>query len=150
MPLYCCIRKHYVAATPEEQVRQSLLSYMIQQLQFPPQLLAVEKALDQMPHLAVKPNLPTRRADILCFGQGIHPLNPIHPLLLIECKAVPLSDEVVRQTTGYNHYLQAYFVCMANQKHIRTGWFDPVQKTYRFIEHLPPYPELLRVVPRTV
>lgn len=132
---------------PEEQVRQSLLRHLCGSLGFPKSLIAVEKALSEVPHLKGSPEKPPlRRADILCFGKNIHPQHPLYPLLLIECKATPLNSKVINQVVGYNRYVGAYFVAIANQKTIRTGFYDTKSKEYRFIDGLPTYKDLLAAI----
>jgi len=145
--LFCPIRKTWIAATPEEEVRQRLLHDLISLLGYPHGLVAVEKELKQMPHLRLNPvEPPLRRADILCFGKEIHPDYALYPLLLIECKAVKLTRKVINQVTGYNHYLKAYFIAVANQEEVQTGWYDKEKGDYTFIPRLPGYQELLKTV----
>lgn len=142
--VYCVIRKTWVAALPEELVRQKLLSYMIHHLGYPLSYLALEKELRQMPHLALSnQKIPNRRADLICFGKDIHPLFPLYPLLLVECKAIKLSSKVIDQVVGYNHSLQAYFVAIANEQEIKTGWYDKQKQEYVFVDTLPSYQDLL-------
>lgn len=138
----CAIRGEWVATTPEENVRQKLLGLMISELGFPKAWICVEQPLRDLPHLAsVKTSVPARRADIICYAQGIN-----HPLILIECKAVALTAKTERQLIGYNHYVRAPFVCLANQETILTGWKDKGQGGYRFIPGLPPCIELLNQI----
>ena len=141
--IFCRIRQEWVSAQPEEEVRQKLIDFMIFQRGFPASLIAVEKALQQMPHLATSTlEIPDRRADIICFGKEIHKDYALYPLLLVECKAVKLTDKATHQVVGYNHALQACFVAIANEKEIRTGWFDTHLGEYTFIPQLPHYEEL--------
>lgn len=145
--MICQIRKTQVAASPEELVRQGLLSLMIHQLGYPPSYLVLEKELCQMPHLECHPqHIPDRRADLICFGKGIHPKHALYPLLLVECKAVKLTRKVWDQVVGYNHFLQAYFIAIANGEEIKTGWYDKDRKEYVFINTLPCYADLLSSV----
>lgn len=138
--IYCQIREQWVAAQPEERVRQQLLSLMIQELGYPKSLIAVERGLAQMPHLQGKPgHLPDRRADILCFAKGEHGLVPV---LLVECKAIPLTNKVINQVVGYNAHVQARYVAIANQTEVRTGWYDPAAKAYAFVPRIPAFSEL--------
>lgn len=141
--VYCPIRKEWVKALPEEQVRQTLIRCMIDQLGYPPAFMAVEKKLNDLPYLVGMP-LPDRRADIICFGKDIHPHHSLYPLLLIECKAVVLTRRVILQVMGYNHYIKAFFIAVANQKEIKVGWFDQGKKEYCFAYALPPYEALLK------
>lgn len=137
--LTCLIRKVAVAATPEEVVRQRLLFTMVHKLGFPESLIAVEKSLEQLPHIK---KAPLRRVDLLCFADGIHPAYPLYPLLLVECKAVKLTDKVLSQICGYNYYVKAPFVAAANQEEVRLGSLDPKTGGYRFISGLPSFQEL--------
>lgn len=143
--LHCLIRKKWVADLPEEQIRQRLIAHMISNLGYPHSQLAVEQPLHQMPHLALqnKQKMPRRRIDLLCFSKEIHPEHAFYPLLIVECKAVPLSSKVLNQVIGYNHYIQARFIAVVNESEIRTGWYDFQQKSYIFINTLPAYPDLL-------
>lgn len=142
--IQCLLRKEWVAATPEELVRQKLIQKMIMELGFPRNFLSVEKKLDHLPHVSLKgEKVPLRRSDILCFGKGIHPEYDLYPLLLIECKAVKITSKVLQQVIGYNHYLKAYYVCVANETEILTGRYDTQIKQYQFEPTLPSYQHLL-------
>ncbi len=141
----CLIRKESVSATPEEQVRQGLLRHLICDLGFPASHIAVEKALNQIPHLSISSmELPERRADIICFGQGIHPHHDLYPLLLVECKSVKLTPKVVNQVSGYNVFLQAYFIAVANQNEVKFGWKS--KNGYQFITKIPAYQDILGAI----
>ena len=142
--LFCSIRKIWVAATPEEMVRQSLIQMMTGELGFPTGGIALEKRLKEMPHIELlKGPIPTRRADIIVFAKDIHPNYPYFPLLLIECKAVPLTEKVIRQVVGYNQFVKAHFIAIANQTEIRLGWYQPELQDYSFIPGLLPFGTLL-------
>lgn len=143
--IYCAVRKEWIKALPEEIVRQKMINYLIQQ-QFPLEAMVVEKGLWQLPHLQLsKIKIPTRRADIICFAKGIHPEYSLYPLLLVECKAptLKLTSKMINQVTGYNYYLNAPFLALTNGEELRFGWFDNLQKDYKFIDYLPSYAELL-------
>jgi len=143
--LYCPVRCEWVAALPEEIVRQKLVHHMVERLGFSRASLAVEVALKQIPHLKGN-KVPDRRADILCFGKNIHPKFQLYPLLLVECKAVKLTSKVLQQVIGYNHFVQSYFITVANDDEIRTGWYDANKGDYTFVSGLPPYSELIASV----
>lgn len=134
----CAVRRQWVAATPEEMVRQRLLLKLTRQLGYPLSHIAVEVALHQMPHLQVKPKL-SRRADIVCYAPNLRMGYPLYPLLLIECKAVPLNARVIQQVVGYNQYVQACYVVIANACEERVGWFDSCAGEYQFFDGLPTY-----------
>jgi len=106
MTLLCRIRQCRLANLPEEVVRQRLLSFLIDSLGYPASLIQVEAAIPQVP----------RRLDILCSAPGPR------PLLLVECKAVPITLEVERQVIGYNVHVKAPFIVLANASELKTGW----------------------------
>lgn len=144
--LFCAVRRQWITAQPEELVRQRLILLMTKKLNFPPNLLVVEMSLTQMPHFrpgAVR--IPERRADIVCFAKNIHPRHTLYPLILIECKAVKLSPKVVSQVTGYNHFVGAYFIAIANQEEIKLGCYDAKNSGYAFVDGLPSFDQLVKL-----
>lgn len=142
--VYDEVRNLWVRATPEEIVRQQLLTRMIRDLKFPKELICVEKELSQMPHLlGSHSTLPDRRADIICFANNIHPEHVLYPLLLIECKDEGIGSDAVRQLLGYNHFVKARFVALANHLEVKLGYFDAKAECYQFLSYLPSYSELL-------
>lgn len=132
--VYCPVRREWVFATPEEVVRQKLIKEMVEQKGYPLSGLAVEKALSQMPHLQNTKGLPTRRADIVCFVKAAVGLVP---LLLVECKAEPWTKKAENQILGYNYFLRARFVALADANKVKTGTFDTSTNEYLFVEDLP-------------
>ncbi len=145
--VYDRVRKEWVKATPEELIRQGILNQMIDELGYPSALISVEKEIHQLPHLANKREKPPlRRADIIAFAKDLHPNFELYPLLMIECKAVRLSEKAIQQVMGYNHYVQAFYVTVSNGKQIWTGWFNPQSKGYQFVDKIPPYKDLLASV----
>lgn len=144
--LYCPLRKIQVASLPEEKIRQALIHEMTLHLGYPLGSLAIEKSLSQLPHILSKypfHTFPKRRADLIVFAKDLHPQHPIYPLLLIECKAVPLTDKVLRQIIGYNQYVGAYFIAAVNQTKTIFGWYDSQSQDFSFQEGLPTYTALL-------
>lgn len=122
--ILCLIRKVLVAKTPEEEVRQRLLLYLIHKKGFPEELIAVEKSLATLPHLEKKPDLPDRRADLIVYSSTSPFLSP---LFLIECKAGPFQKSIFRQIIGYNHFVKAPWIAIANGTSIQSGRFIPSQ-----------------------
>src|SRR5581483_10757188 len=108
--LFCLIRKDWVVKTPEEEVRQALLHKMVEELQYPSSLIAVEKSLS---HLEGKKR-PQRRIDILCYAKA--PDSSLFPLMLVECKKEVFSQKAFRQALGYNFYIGASFVALASDR----------------------------------
>jgi hypothetical protein len=134
--LICLIRKVPVAATPEEQVRQALLKFMIESGGYPRGLIGVELSLSALPHLIESQSkLPKRRADVIVFSQSTH-----LPLILVECKAVPLNEATIRQAIGYNLFVKAPYIILANEKEVKTGSFNGT--AWVFNPGLPDYKSL--------
>lgn len=135
MSLFCPIRHIHVTPLPEEKVRQALLHQMIHSLGYPKGLIVVEKSLADLPHLQGK-SVPDCRVDIVVF----HPVS-MHPLLLVECKATPLNSKVERQLIGYNLYVQAPFISLANPEGAQ---ICTSQEKNEWVPWLPSYQELMK------
>ena len=141
--LFCPLRNTWVAALPEEQVRQTLIQLMIQRLGYPLGTIALEKSLNHLPHLQSYPSLPKRRADLIVLAKEIHPQYPLYPLLLVECKAVPLTQATLRQIIGYNQFVKAPFIAAVNQTHTYFGWYHPECRDFLFQDKFFPYETLI-------
>ena len=103
------MRKQWVRLTPEEWVRQNMLQYLLQTLQYPASLIAVEKEL--------KMGEIKKRFDILVY-------NTQHkPWLMIECKAmdVKLADNVLQQILRYNMAVPVAYLFITNGTSVY-GW----------------------------
>ncbi|MBI5274647.1 MAG: type I restriction enzyme HsdR N-terminal domain-containing protein [Chlamydiales bacterium] len=138
--IYDAIRKKWVSATPEELVRQYWIQVMVQELHFPINSLVVEKTLKEIPLLALpKRKIPNRRFDLICFHQKE---TEIKPLMMVEFKATSLSEDVFSQVIGYNFYIQAAFIAIANQTAIKVGWYCKEKNAYQAMDYLPTYQEL--------
>ncbi len=138
--IYDPYRQEWVVDEPEERVRQALLETMIHTLGYPKSLIVIEKSLKHLPHLALtSERIPNRRLDILCYAKA----DKLAPLLMVECKAIPLSYATIQQVLGYNHYVKASYVAIANAQEICTLWFDTTLNEYRCLNTLPDYKKLL-------
>ena len=145
--LFDPIRKKEIVFQPEEDVRQNLLHWMIRDLGYPREFLCVEVDLRTLPHLYdIRMKLPKRRADIICYGKNIVPTFELYPLLMIECKAVNLTSKALDQVKGYNLYVNAFFIAVANSKEIKSFWYNSKDKKYESINFLPSYEQLIEAV----
>lgn len=135
--MICLIRKVPVRATPEELVRQALLKFMIESGGYPRGLIGVELSLSSLPHLIEnRSKLPKRRADIIVFS----PNNTLSPLILVECKAVLITDAAIRQAVGYNLFVKAPYIMLANEREVKTGSYNG--STWVFSPGLPNFKSL--------
>ncbi len=124
----------------EERVRQLWIDHLIHHLEYPAGYLVVEQALHMLPHVQGRGRLPNRRLDLLVMAP--HPGREyLWPLLMIEFKRGPLQFCHMQQVLGYNGYVQAPFLAVANAQDLRFGKADaPITE---WIPQLPTYPELL-------
>ena len=94
-------RKIWVVLTPEEWVRQNLLQYLVQTLQYPSSLIAVEKE--------IKLGELSKRFDIVVYKNEL-------PWMIIECKEakVSLNEKTMGQILQYQQVLTAQYLFMSN------------------------------------
>lgn len=100
--IYCKIRHKYVALTPEESVRQRIVSILSEEYNYPLTRFSLEAQISLG-------NL-SRRYDIVVRD------SQQNPFMLIECKAmnVKIDDKVIEQATSYNVSLKAKYVLLSN------------------------------------
>lgn len=106
--LYCRVRRCEVAATPEEQVRQRLIAWMVEK-GCPLTFMVVERALSSV---ALAPHPPRLRIDLLIFS----PLGA--PWLLVECKTAKLTHRAQLQLLSYNYWVGASWLALANSQEL--------------------------------
>jgi hypothetical protein len=94
-------RKTWVLLTPEEWVRQNLLQYLVQNLQYPASLIAVEKE--------IKLGELSKRFDIVVYKNEL-------PWMIIECKEakVSLNEKTMEQILQYQQVLTAQYLFISN------------------------------------
>lgn len=98
------LRKEYVALTPEEQVRQKMLHYLVETRKVAAGLIAVE--------YSIKVNNLPKRCDIVVFN------NLGEPQMIVECKAesVPITEIVLDQAIRYYSGLNVKYLTLTNGK----------------------------------
>ncbi len=98
----CLIRKKWLVLTPEEEVRQNCLLYLLNELKYPKSMIASEHGI----HL----NGMSKRCDIVVFSKSGA------PKMIIECKAasVPITQKTLEQIGRYNLVLQVPFLYVTN------------------------------------
>lgn len=100
--IFDAIRKKFVDLTPEEWVRQNLISYLINYKFVPISLISIEKQLIL--------NGTKRRTDIVIYN------SKLQPIVIIECKApnIQLSQATFNQAFGYNMVLNVPYLLLSN------------------------------------
>ena len=121
----CEVRKKWLVLQPEEFVRQLLLHFLIEDMRYNRNRIAVERG--------VTVNTQQRRTDILVFDHAMR------PLLLIECKApqVPLHTDVFRQAAHYNGPLRVPYLMISNGRESYVASIDYERETYAFLSMVP-------------
>jgi len=123
--IFDIIRKAYFLLTPEEWVRQHVIHYLIQEKNYSPNLIAVEKQLDI--------NQLKRRFDIVVFNKEMQ------PNILIECKApaIKITQKTFDQANQYNWLLKAPYLFLTNGLKHYICQINFKEGNYKFIEELP-------------
>ena len=96
------IRKKWVALTPEEHVRQFLIAYLAEQMQYPTGLLSVEKMIQ----VATR----KKRFDLVVFNRSHQ------PWMLAECKApsVEITNKTLFQLLDYHSAIPCRYWLLTN------------------------------------
>ena len=119
------IRKIYCTLTPEEEVRQKMLYYLVEQKKYPAGLIAVE--------YSIKVNGLPKRCDIVVFNKDAK------PKMIVECKAelVPITQKVLDQAIRYYSGLNAEYLVLTNGKTMFCYHIDIENKKMEALKELP-------------
>lgn len=127
--IYDCLRRKFVALTPEEWVRQHFVNFLIQRRAYPAGLMANE--------VGITHNGCRRRCDTIVYDRYAS------PLAIVEYKApdVDITAAVFDQIARYNMVLGVSCLMVSNGlKHYCCRVTRP---TYSFLRDIPPYTELI-------
>jgi len=125
--VYDAIRRKYLVLTPEEEVRQQVIHYMLEKLLYPKASISIEP----VPRVQGT----QRRYDIVVYSDS-------KPWMIVECKApsVKISQETFDQAANYNRNLRVPYLYMTNAKQHYIVELDLKCKTYEFLKEMPAYP----------
>ena len=128
--IFDVIRKKYVAATPEELVRQHLIHFLVKDKDYPPALMAIEYPL--------KLYGAAKFCDIVVFNRANS------PAMIVECKApnVKISNAVFEQAARYNLQLRVPYLLIGNGEQFACGHVDHKKQETRLVGRVPEYHEL--------
>lgn len=131
------IRKKLIYITPEETVRQQVISYLLYELKVPMNMINVEENLS---HYGINSK---RRTDITIKGYNKEG-NRI-PIVVIECKApgIGLGENVADQLYFYSEALGCDYAMMLNDVECRCYHYNEKTQIYDFVERLPCYEDVL-------
>lgn len=136
--IFCPFRRKYVAATPEEYVRQTFLNALVEQFGYPQSLIGVEVPI------AVGAGVD-KRCDAVVYSRSLQ------PLMLIEFKApeVAITQTTLDQAAVYNTTVHAPYLILANGKQTVVARIDKQSangeqtEQIQFLNHIPSWNQLL-------
>ena len=131
------IRKKLIYITPEETVRQQVISHLLYDLAVPADMISVEENLS---HYGIK---SIRRTDITikCLTKD----GDLIPVAVIECKApgIGLGDKVAEQLSFYSDTLGCDYAMMINDIEYQCYHYNENTQRYDLLEKLPCYADIL-------
>lgn len=124
------IRKKFILLTPEEWVRQHVVSFLIKEKNYPKSYINVEKL--------IKINDINKRYDIVVY----QPDGTI--FLLVECKApeVAITQNTFDQIARYNLTLKANYLMVTNGLNHYFCQMDFEKEQYVFLKDVPDFGEM--------
>lgn len=124
--IFCQVRKKFLVLTPEEWVRQHLISFLNVDLHYPISLMKIERQ--------VKGGQRNKRADLIIYN------TTGKPQLLVECKAPneKLDKETFFQLGRYNRFVNAALLLISNgMAHYCCSVSDT--NDFNFLDDIPAY-----------
>jgi len=120
------IRRKWLVLTPEEHVRQYLIQYFIETLQYPSGMISVEKQISV--------GALNKRFDIVVYDRGHK------PWMLIECKEpeTTITDTALHQLLNYQRTIQCPYWVLSNGHQTFCADANDIQNI-KWIESLPVY-----------
>ncbi len=133
-----CVRNRLVYITPEETVRQHVLSYLVDELDVPKKAIRVEEHLS---HYGINSR---RRADIIIEGYK-EETDYWYPLAVIECKApqVAITEKVLMQMDDYAALIGAEYQASTNGYQMECFRYSEEKQEYEYLAGLPTYKDML-------
>lgn len=133
------IREKLIFITPEETVRQQVISYIINVLKVPANMIDVELHLS---HYGIKSK---RRVDIL-INKYNKENDSIEPLCVIECKAptIMLGENAQNQMMDYCDALACDYSLITNGYDVQCFHYNENTNEYEFIQDLPQYLDMVK------
>jgi len=130
------VRQKLIYVTPEETVRQRMISYLMQELNVPKEAILVEGHLSHY-HVNSK-----RRADIIVHGTQDE---TDYPILIVECKApeVYLDQKAHEQVFDYCDALGVDYAMVCNGYEMYCYKYSEIKSEYEELNVIPKYEEML-------
>ena len=128
--IFDCLRRKYVALTPEEWVRQHFTHYLVEHKGYPKGLLGNE--------IELQIGDKRLRCDSILYNKVAQ------PQMIIEYKAptVPLQQKVFDQISAYNLLLRVDYLIISNGMEHYCCKMDYEHQKYVFLQDIPDYEKL--------
>lgn len=124
------VRKKWVVLTPEENVRQHFIAYLINEKEYPASHIANEASISL--------NSMHRRCDSVIYD------NFGKPKIIIEYKAptIKISSKIFAQISRYNIVLKVDYLIVSNGIKHYCVKMDYIHNSYIILDNIPSYNEL--------
>lgn len=124
--IFCPIRKKWLVLTPEEWVRQNVIQFLVQDLNY--SLAAINS------EVVVNINNLQKRADLIVYKKE-------KPFLIVECKApqIEITQTTFDQIARYNLQLDADYLMVTNGLNHYYCQMDFQNQQYVFLKNIPSY-----------
>lgn len=123
--LFDPIRKKWVAATPEENVRNALIVWLLQKQGINKNRIAVEQSLAL--------NGLKKRADLVIYNAAYQ------PILLAECKApqIKICQNTLNQAARYNMHFKVPYLLLTNGETLFVFEVNHHNQTFDLLPNFP-------------
>jgi len=125
--IFDIIRKKFIILTPEELVRQHLIHYLINKMQYPRSLISVEDGM--------RVNRMIKRSDVVVYNKKGE------VFLAIECKSekVKLTQKSMDQLSVYNQHYKADYLVLTNGLQLYVCKMDYIGGNSEFMDQFPEF-----------
>ena len=125
------LRRKYVTLTPEEWVRQQFVHFLMGCKGYPAECIGNE--------VSIRLGNMRKRCDTIVYGRQAE------PLMIVEYKSpsVEITRQVFEQISRYNIRLRVQWLIVSNGLQHYCCHIDYQGGTYRFVEDIPAYPDIL-------
>lgn len=125
--IFDSVRGKWIVLTPEEWVRQHVITWLRDVKKYPGSLMAIEKQ--------IKVNGLSRRCDVICHDKQTQ------PLVIVECKSpdVNITQELFDQAARYNLTVGAKYFLLTNGLRHFCCVMDHEKQEWTFLQELPAY-----------
>ena len=125
------LRRKYVTLTPEEWVRQQFVHFLVDSKGYPAECIGNE--------VSIRLGSMRKRCDTVVYGREAE------PLMIVEYKSpgIEITQQVFDQISRYNIRLRVKWLIVSNGLQHYCCHIDYDNGTYRFVEDIPSYTDIL-------